>query len=78
MIALCPVGIHDASLDEIKRRRRFDYTHLEGRRWNWQSRTDWHPIVSFGKQAEFTRTLTKGSYVMVQAPCALASMNVTA
>jgi single-strand DNA-binding protein len=33
---------------------------------NWQSRTDWHRIVSFGKQAEFTRTLTKGSYVMVQ------------
>ena len=31
---------------------------------NWQSRTDWHRIVSFGKQAEFTRTLTKGSYVM--------------
>lgn len=33
---------------------------------NWQSRTDWHRIVSFGKLAEFTRTLTKGSYVMVQ------------
>ena len=33
---------------------------------NWQSRTDWHRIVSFGRQAEFTRTLTKGSYVMVQ------------
>jgi single-strand DNA-binding protein len=33
---------------------------------SWQSRTDWHRIVSFGKQAEFTRTLTKGSYVMVQ------------
>jgi single-strand DNA-binding protein len=32
----------------------------------WQSRTDWHRIVSFGKQAEFTWTLTKGSYVMVQ------------
>ena len=32
----------------------------------WQNRTDWHRIVSFGKQAEFTRTLTKGSYVMVQ------------
>ncbi len=33
---------------------------------SWQSRTDWPRIVSFGKQAEFTRTLTKGSYVMVQ------------
>ena len=33
---------------------------------NWQNRTDWHRIVTFGKQAEFTRTLTKGSYVMVQ------------
>ena len=33
---------------------------------NWQSRTDWHRIVSFGRQAEFTQTLTKGSYVMVQ------------
>jgi single-strand DNA-binding protein len=33
---------------------------------HWQSRTDWRRIVSFGKQAEFTRTLTKGSYVMVQ------------
>ena len=32
---------------------------------NWQSRTDWHRIV-FGRQAEFTRTLTKGWYVMVQ------------
>jgi single-stranded DNA-binding protein len=43
---------------------------------NWQSRTDWHRIVSFGKQAEFTRTLTKGSYVMVQ--CARASMSAMA
>src|SRR3954452_65307 len=33
---------------------------------NWQTRTDWHRVVSLGKQAEFTRTLTKGSYVMVQ------------
>jgi single-strand DNA-binding protein len=32
----------------------------------WQSRTHWHRIVSFGRQAELTRTLTKGSYVMVQ------------
>jgi single-strand DNA-binding protein len=33
---------------------------------NWQNRTDWHRIVSFGQQTEFTRTLTKGSYVLVQ------------
>jgi single-strand DNA-binding protein len=33
---------------------------------NWQSRTDWHRTVSFGKQAELTRTLTRGTYVMVQ------------
>jgi single stranded DNA-binding protein len=39
----------------------------------WQSRTYWHRIVSFGGQAEFTRTLTKGLYVMVQ--CARASTN---
>ena len=32
----------------------------------WLSRTDWHRVVSFSKLAEYTRTLTKGSYVMVQ------------
>ena len=33
---------------------------------NWQSRTDWHRVVTFGRLAEYTRILTKGSYVMVQ------------
>jgi single-strand DNA-binding protein len=33
---------------------------------NWQSRTDWHRVVTFGKLAQYTRTSTKGSYVMVQ------------
>lgn len=32
----------------------------------WQSRADWHRVVSFGKLAEYARTLAKGSYVMVQ------------
>ena len=32
----------------------------------WQSRTDWHRVFTFGRLAEYTRTLAKGSYVMVQ------------
>ena len=32
----------------------------------WQSRTDWHRVVSFAGLAEYSRTLPKGSYVMVQ------------
>ena len=33
---------------------------------NWQSRSDWHRVVSFSRLAEYTRTLPKGSYVLVQ------------
>ena len=34
----------------------------------WQSRTEWHRVLSFGKLAEYARTLGKGSQVMVQGP----------
>jgi single-strand DNA-binding protein len=34
----------------------------------WQSRTDWHRVVIFGKVAEYARTIAKGSSVMVQGP----------
>jgi single-strand DNA-binding protein len=33
---------------------------------NWQSRSDWHRVVSFSRLAEYTRTLPKGSYVLAQ------------
>jgi single-strand DNA-binding protein len=32
----------------------------------WKSRTDWHRVVSVASVAEYSRTLPKGSYVLVQ------------
>jgi single-strand DNA-binding protein len=32
----------------------------------WQSRTTWHRVVLFGALAEYARTFTKGSLVLVQ------------
>src|SRR5262245_53736182 len=33
---------------------------------DWQSHTEWHRIVVLGKLAEYAKTLTKGTHVMVQ------------
>src|SRR4051794_23014659 len=58
------------SLTDLSR----NHNVLEGRRrqLSEQNRLELNRVL--GRQAEFTRTLTKGSCVMVQAPCARASM----
>ena len=48
-----------------------------GWRTNPQSRIDWQRVVTFGKLAEHTRTLAKGSYAMVQGAVSTREFEVT-
>ena len=32
----------------------------------WESRTEWHNIIAFGKLGEFAATLTKGAHIEVE------------
>ena len=33
---------------------------------SWESRTEWHRCVAFGKRADFAGTLTKGAHVAIE------------
>ena len=32
----------------------------------WESRTEWHNVIAFGKLGEFAATLTKGAHIEVE------------
>lgn len=32
----------------------------------WESRTEWHDVIAFGKLGEFAATLTKGAHIEVE------------
>ena len=33
---------------------------------SWESRTEWHRCVAFGKLADFAGTLTKGAHIAIE------------